>query len=87
MEVVLNKDYVVKIDNFNHTLYRYRRSNTKTGKVYDKPKQVIVGYYSNMEKALKGTLNDVVGDTEVTVTVEGYLEEVKRIWGELGGKT
>jgi hypothetical protein len=83
MKVTLGNDYYVKIDSYNHTLYKFQHVSVKTGAIYKEPREVTVGYYSNMERAIKGAVQDAVAESDLELNLDGYIEEVKRLWEEI----
>ncbi len=76
MKVSLGKGYCVKIDTYNHTLVR----------IYDsegKEKEKFVGYFPNMEHALRGAILHCAGEDECVVDFEEYLKKLKYFWEEV----
>ena len=86
MNIDLGLDYTVRIDTYNHTLSKKYYLNKKTGESYSSPKEEFVGYYPNMEQAIKGAIKYESGNEEFTTNLEGYLEKIIKLWEAIGNE-
>ena len=62
--IQINDDYIVQIDALNYTVMRdahrkTTRKDTKTGETVEVEAYITVGYYSNLEEAIKGVIKDM----------------------------
>ena len=62
--VQINDDYIVQIDSLNYTVMRdahrtTTRKDSKTGEVSEVEVFITIGYYSDLEGAIKGVIKDM----------------------------
>ncbi len=79
IKILIDDIYHIEIDNLkNHSLYK--KTIYQTGKNIGKEYFIILGHYANVASALKSMLQDMVVNTNQTLTIEEYIYELEQTY-------
>lgn len=92
MIVNIDEQFRVRVDEMNYTLEKFIPGGKevkapKTGEVkITKDKWGIVGYYPNIRQAVHRVIHEKVLCEDKVLTLEGYIDELKNMYGEYKSK-
>ena len=84
MNVQLYKNYYLKSEPLNFTLYQKRTVEDSRSKNHGEEYDVVVGYYTTIESALNSMCNREIKACKCT-TLAGLMREVKKLQDMVAG--
>lgn len=81
--VIINEEWRMNIDEWNHTLERYNKGGEviPQGKYkgqLSKPSWVVEGYYPNLNQCLK-RVRTILASEGIPTDLNGYIERLERL--------